>query len=505
MTTPLRTVLCLLALALTIRPAAQPRTPDFQVVRRPDLPPAREASADRRRLGEAGQVGRNTRPNILVIVGDDWSYPHAGAYGDTVVRTPTFDRIAREGVVFTHAFTASPSCTPSRASLLTGRAVHQLAEGGNLWGFLPARFETYPDILEAAGYFVGYTRKGWGPGNFEAGGRTRNPAGPQFKTFAEFFQQVPKGRPFCFWFGSNDPHRPYEKGSGAASGMKPEDVAVPAFLPDTPEVRSDILDYYFEVQRLDREAGEIVAALESAGQLDNTVVVFTSDNGMPFPRAKANLYDAGTREPLAIRFPARFKPARRDEFVVLTDLAPTLLEAAGLEPRPGMAGRSLLPLLTGGRDTGRDRVFLERERHAQVRRGDGSYPMRAVRTNDFLYVRNLRPDRWPAGDPEMYFSVGPFGDIDGGPTKDLLLARRPDSEIGRFFHLSTERRPAEELYDLRKDPAQVRNVAATAEYAARKAEMRAALDKWMRDTGDPRIASDDDRWDTYPYFGARGR
>ena len=480
MTTSLRTIFCLVALALTIRPVAQPRTPD-------------------------PQLGRDSRPNILVIVGDDWSYPHAGAYGDKVVKTPTFDRIAREGVVFTHAFTASPSCTPSRASLLTGRAVHQLAEGGNLWGFLPARFETYPDILEADGYFVGYTRKGWGPGNVEAGGRTRNPAGPQFKTFAEFFQQVPKGRPFCFWFGSNDPHRPYETGSGAASGMKAEHVEVPAFLPDTPEVRSDILDYYFEVQRLDREAGEIVAALESAGQLDNTVVVFTSDNGMPFPRAKANVYDAGTREPLAIRFPARFKPARRDEFVVLTDLAPTLLQAAGLEPRPGMAGRSLLPLLTGGRDTGRERVFLERERHAQVRRGDGSYPMRAVRTNDFLYVRNLRPDRWPAGDPEMYFAVGPFGDIDGGPTKDLLLSRRSDPKIGRFFHLATDRRPAEELYELRKDPAQVRNLAARAEYAARKAELRAALDTWMRDTGDPRIASDDDRWDAYPYFGARGR
>ncbi len=473
MPTPWRLTLGLLALVLAVRPAAQ-------------QPPA-------------------ARPNILVIVADDWSYPHAGIYGDEVVKTPTFDRIAREGVVFTSAFTASPSCTPSRASLLTGRAVHQLAEGGNLWGFLPDRFETYPDILESAGYFVGFTRKGWGPGNVEAGGRTRNPAGPQFKSFAEFYKQVPKDRPFCFWFGSNDPHRPYEKGAGAASGMKPEGVQVPAFLPDTPEVRGDILDYYFEVQRLDREAGEIIAALEAAGQLENTVVVFTSDNGMPFPRAKANLYDAGTREPLAVRFPGKFKPATRHEFVVLTDLAPTLLEAAGLKPRPDMTGRSLLPLLTGGSDPTRDRVFLERERHAQVRQGDGSYPMRAVRTKDFLYIRNMRADRWPAGDPEMYFSVGPFGDIDGGPTKDLLLARRSDPAIARFFTLATAKRPAEELYDLRKDPAQRQNVAARAEYAAHKAELRAALENWMRQTGDPRLTPDDDRWDRYPYFGARGR
>jgi arylsulfatase A-like enzyme len=445
-------------------------------------------------------------PNILVIIGDDWSHPHAGAYGDAVVRTPAFDRVAREGALFSHAYVAAPSCTPSRASLLTGRAVHQLAEGGNLWGFLPARFETYPDTLESAGYFVGYTRKGWGPGNFEAGGRARNPAGPQFASFAEFHKQVPKGKPFCFWFGSQDPHRPYEKGAGARSGLQAEKVVVPGFLPDTPEVRSDLLDYYFEVERLDREAGEIVRTLEASGQLDETLVVFTSDNGMPFPRAKANVYDGGTRVPLAVRFPKRVKPGvTYDDFVVLTDLAPTLLEAAGVKPHAAMTGRSLMPLLAGQRQTGRDTVFLERERHAQVRRGDLSYPARAVRTKEFLYIRNLRPDRWPAGDPEMYVAVGDFGDIDGGPSKDLLLARRSDPAISPYFTRATGKRPAEELYDLRKDPHQLENVAAKPEYAKAKGTLRAALDTWLRETGDPRIISDDDRWDRYPYFGKPGR
>jgi arylsulfatase A-like enzyme len=445
-------------------------------------------------------------PNILVIIGDDWSHPHAGAYGDAVVRTPAFDRVAREGALFAHAYVAAPSCTPSRASLLTGRAVHQLAEGGNLWGFLPARFETYPDTLESAGYFVGYTRKGWGPGNFEAGGRARNPAGPQFASFAEFHKQVPKGKPFCFWFGSQDPHRPYEKGAGTRSGLQAEKVVVPGFLPDTPEVRSDILDYYFEVERLDREAGEIVRTLEASGQLDETLVVFTSDNGMPFPRAKANVYDGGTRVPLAVRFPKRVKPGvTYDDFVVLTDLAPTLLEAAGVKPHAAMTGRSLMPLLAGQRQAGRDTVFLERERHAQVRRGDLSYPARAVRTKEFLYIRNLRPDRWPAGDPEMYFAVGDFGDIDGGPSKDLLLARRSDPAIAPYFTRATGKRPAEELYDLRKDPHQLENVAAKPEYAKAKGTLRAALDTWLRETGDPRIISDDDRWDRYPYFGKPGR
>lgn len=457
-------------------------------------------------LTSSARQQRVGQPNILVIIADDWSHPHAGAYGDTVVKTPTFDRIAREGVVFTHAFAASPSCTPSRASLLTGRAVHQLEEGGNLWGFLPAKFETYPEMLEAAGYFVGFTRKGWGPGDFQAGGRKRNPAGSQFANFAAFMEKVPRGRPFCFWFGSQDPHRVYDKGAGVASGKSVDQVAVPGFLPDTPEVRSDILDYYYEVERLDREAGDLIKALETSGQLQNTIVVFTSDNGMPFPRAKANVHDGGTRVPLAIRFPERAKaPVTVNDFVVLTDLAPTLLEAAGLEPKAEMTGRSLLPLLEGGRQAGRDRVFLERERHAHVRRGNLSYPSRAVRTDDFLYIRNLRPDRWPAGDPEMVFAVGAFGDIDEGPTKELLLARRSDAAVARFYHLATDKRPAEELYDLRKDPHQLDNVANRPEYARQKRSLRTALEGWMRETADPRLASDDDRWDSYPYFGKAGR
>lgn len=451
--------------------------------------------------GAAHQPASVRPPNIVVLIADDWGYPHAGVYGDKVVRTPTFDRIAREGVLFRRAYAAAPSCTPSRASLLTGRAPHELEEGGNLWGTLPARFAVYPDLLERAGYTVGHARKGWGPGNFETGGRTRNPAGSQFASFDAFYAQAPKEKPFCFWFGSTDPHRPYDRDSGAAAGLKAGQVVVPSFLPDTPEVRNDILDYYLEVERLDREAGAILRTLEQAGQLDNTLVVFTSDNGMPFPRAKANLYDAGTHVPLALRLPGRVKAGQqRDDFVVLTDLAPTILEAAGLTP-PAMTGRSLMPLLAGSRQPNRDHVFVERERHAQVRRGDLSYPARALRTDRFLYIRNFRPDRWPAGDPEKYFAVGPFGDIDGGPSKDLLLERRDDPAIARFFTLATAKRPAEELYDLRADPGQLENVAGKSEYARDKAALTTTLERWMRDTNDPRILQDDDRWDKYPYYG----
>lgn len=459
-------------------------------------------------MGTASRTQQPRPPNILLVIADDWSYPHASAYGDSTVSTPAFDRIAREGALFTSAFTAAPSCTPSRAALLTGQAPHRLAEGGNLWGFLPSRFAVYPDLLEKAGYVVGHTGKGWGPGRFEAGERPRNPAGPRFDSFDAFLAKRSKDQPFVFWFGSTDPHRPYDAGSGAAAGLRAASAAVPRFLPDTPDVRGDLLDYYAEVQRFDSQIARLLDALEKTGELNNTMVVVTSDNGMPFPRAKANLYDAGTRMPLALRWPARVKAGTKlDAFVSLVDLAPTFLEAAGVSVPADVTGQSLLPLLTGGATAGstRDRVFIERERHANVRRGDLSYPARAIRTAGHLYIRNYRPDRWPAGDPELYFAVGPFGDIDDGPSKQLLLTRRTDPGITRFFQLATAMRPAEELYDLRTDPGQLVNLAGDAGHAAIRAKLGAQLEAWQRATGDPRIVEDDDRWDRYPYFGTPAR
>ena len=442
------------------------------------------------------------RPNILLAIADDWSWPHAGAYGDPAVKTPAFDRIAREGVLFTHAFAAAPSCTPSRAALLTGRSPHELEEGGVLHGFLPDRFPVYTDLLERIGYYAGYTRKGWGPGRFEPAGRSRNPAGPPFADFETFLRNRPSGQPFVFWFGSQDPHRPYEEGSGAASGIDVSSIRVPAFLPDTPEIRRDLADYYFEVQRFDRELGEMIERLRAIGELDDTLVVITADNGMPFPRAKANVYDAGTRVPFAMRWPGRVKSGIvSDAFINLSDLAPTFLEAAGLAPPASMSARSVLPVAAGGTGQVRNSVFVERERHAHVRAGNLSYPVRAVRTAEWLYIRNFRPDRWPAGDPEMVFSVGPYGDIDGGVSKRLLLERRDTPAIARFFALATARRPAEELYDLQADPAQLNNVAADPARRAAKADLRRMLDEWMRTTGDPRATTDDDRWDRYPYYG----
>ncbi len=450
---------------------------------------------------------QNQRPNILFCLADDWSWPHAGAYGDQAIRTPTFDRVAAEGLLFTQAFCDAPSCTPSRAAILTGQAPHRLEEGGNLWGFLPKKFPVYTDLLESAGYKVGFQGKGWGPGNFKAGGYTRNPAGEHFKNFAEFLTAVPSGQPFCFWFGSQDPHRPYAKGAGIKSGLDAAKVKVPPFWPDTPEIRSDILDYFFEVERFDREVGAMIDLLAQHGQLDNTIVVVTSDNGMPFPRCKANLYEYGAHMPLAVRWPGHTRPGTTTGALVnLSDFAPTFLAAAGLKPPASMTARSLIPVLDGKANPGAwDQTFLERERHANVRKGDLSYPMRAIRTRRFLYIRNLRPDRWPAGDPERWKDVGSFGDVDNSPTKEFLLDRRDAPGFQNFFALSFAKRPAEELYDLDKDPYDLRNLAASPDYAADLKTLRTALNRWMKETGDPRATSDADPWDHYPYFGGGGR
>lgn len=448
------------------------------------------------------------RPNILLALADDWGWPHAGVYGDKVVQTPTFDRLARDGVRFNQAFVTAPSCTASRGGILTGLPVHRLQEGGDLWSLLPSRFRTYPDLLEETGYVVGHTRKGWGPGTLEGSGRTRNPAGPAFKDFRLFLQSVPAGKPFCFWFGSRDPHRAYVKDSGVKSGMKPDGVVVPPWLPDTPTVRSDLLDYYFAVQRFDRELGEIIALLEQTGRLDNTLVVITGDNGIPFPRAKATLYDGGTRVPLAVYWKSRIRGGRvLDDLISLADLAPTFLEAAGQKPRPEMTARSFLATLlsdkSGRVDPTRDKVFTERERHAWCRADGSAYPIRALRTYEYLYVRNFRPSLWPAGEPELDASQGSFGDIDASPSKAELLQRRAEPSFAPFFKMACEKRPAEELYDLSKDPGQLTNVAGRPEHADAQRKLRAELDRWMAETGDPRAKGETDFWDKCPYTGKK--
>ncbi|MEX2380952.1 MAG: sulfatase, partial [Opitutales bacterium] len=311
------------------------------------------------------------RPNILFAFADDWGYPHAGVYGDRTIETPSFDRVAREGVLFEHAFISSPSCTPARGAVLTGQDFYRLGTAANLWSLFPDDLVTYVDLLaEQGGYFVGRTRKGWGPGRLDE--REHNPAGPWFANFEQFLEERPEGEAFCFWFGSQDPHRAVRGDGDAlrrAMEINPDEVSVPPMLPEAAAVRRDIAEYYAQVQRFDREVGEILQMLEDRGELDNTLVVISSDHGWSFPRGKANLYDTGTRVPLAIRWPEGVPHAGRavTDFANINDLAPTFLEVAGLEAPGSMTGRSLVPLLKtdaeGRIDESRDSVVTGRERH----------------------------------------------------------------------------------------------------------------------------------------------
>ncbi len=447
------------------------------------------------------------RPNILLILADNWRYPNAGALGDSMARTPAFDRVAREGVVFTHTFNPVPSCSPTRSCLLTGKIAHQLGERASLWSAFPRDTPIVTQLLREAGYTIGYSGKPWAPGNTEVSGWKENPVGPKFAGFADFHAKRPAGAPFFFWLGNTDTATkggriPYL--ADAQAKLDATQLVIPPELPDCPEVRRDLLNYYGGVMKLDNEAARALATLEAAGQLDDTVVIYTSDNGWQMPRGLANCYDAGSRVPLAIRWGKNLTAGRRVEaFINVADLGPTFLELAGLRPPAEMTMRSFKNLLLGQPDaTPRDAVFMERERHADVRRDHLSYPVRGIRTKEFLYLRNLRPDRWPAGDPDVNFLHGrPYGDVDTTLVKDVLLAHQQDPAFAKFTALIFGKRPAEELYDLAKDPHQLTNVATQPAYAAALAQLRTRVETWMRDTGDPRVDQSYDGWDKFPYYG----
>lgn len=447
-------------------------------------------------------------PNFLILMSDNHSWNHLGCYGDGTVRTPNIDRVAGEGVRFTHAFCPAPSCTPARAAMLTGQDIWRLEEGANLWGTLPSHFAVYTDMLEEAGYLVGYEGKGWGPGNFEAGGWSRNPAGQRFGSFEEFYNERERGQPFCYWFSSRDPHRPYRSEGGNEAGIDTESIEVPPYLPDVPSVRSDIADYYAEIERFDTDVAGYLALLSEFGAAEDTVVIVASDNGWQMPRGLANLYDAGTRIPLIISYPARFPGGRAvDDFVSMADFAPTILELAGLAIPEDVTAKSLVPILTsdqsGSVDPERSFVVTARERHAFARRGGPGYPARALRTRDHLYIRNYAPDLWPAGDPPLY------GDVDAhmlhypSPTKIFLLQRPDDPEYRAMFDLGFGKRPAEELYVLGDDLHQMRNVANDASHAAVKEDLASQLSRYLVATGDPREVGGDLKWEGAEYFQDR--
>lgn len=440
-------------------------------------------------------------PNILFAIADDWGV-HAGAYGTTWVKTPTLDRVAREGLLFKNAFTPTAKCAPSRACILTGRYPWQLEDAANHQCYFPAKFKSWPEALMEQGWFVGITGKGWGPGEAnDARGNPRRITGVPFNkhtikppttgivnndyaaNFSDFLSQAPAGKPWCFWYGALEPHRGYEFQSGVkVGGKKLSDIdRVPDYWPDTEVVRHDMLDYALEVEYMDGQLGRMLAELERRGELDNTLVIFTSDHGMPFPRVKGYAYNDSNRVPLAIRWPSGIRSAGRtiDDFVSFTDVAATLLDVAAMDAsKSGMAalsGQSWRPIFESAQAgrivPERDHALVGKERTDVGRPGDVGYPIRGIVREDFLYLKNYEPSRWPAGNPETGYL-----DTDGGPTKSLILedarktAEKRNSD--RYWQWNFGMRPGEELYDLKADRYCTSNLAASPDQATRVAELQ---------------------------------
>ena len=466
------------------------------------------------------------RPNILLAISDDQSWMHAGANGDQWIKTPAFDRIANEGVRFEFAYCASPSCAPSRAALLTGRHMWQIEEGGNLFGILkPDVYPVFTQSLRKVGYQLAATGKTYGPGRVEGGtlsdvfGDIRNSSQLAERrpginpidyaaNFSSFLNARDKSNPFFFWYGATEPHQNYEIGGWKRTDKRLEQARLPACLPDTPVTRGEILDYGIEIEHFDRHLMRMLAALEKAGELENTLILVTSDHGNPLPRSKCNLYDSGTRVPLAVRYPKSVPGGRViTDFVSLVDLAPTLLEVAGVTVPDSVSGQSLLPMLRS-HEEGRmemDRSFIVTgfERHIICRRDGVGYPMRALRTHRWSYIRNYEPERWPAGDPDFNSShQGFYGDADKGASKAFMLANSMDPNVRPYYLRAFGRRPGEELYDMTVDPGQLRNLASSPASQSTLRQLRERLDAFLDEQEDPRQQGMVP-WDTYPFTDQR--
>jgi N-sulfoglucosamine sulfohydrolase len=471
------------------------------------------ANASERATAGAGKA----RPNILFALADDMG--HASAYGTRWVKTPNFDRLASRGILFLNAYTPDAKCSPSRASILTGRNPWQNGAAGNHWPYYPAELKSWMEALSDGGYHVGFTGKGWGPGTLPPERRQITGKAYQrrklkkptsgisdddyFANFRDFLNDCPAGEPFCFWYGGHEPHRPYEYGSGVAKGgYSLKDVGpIPSYWPDTEAVRNDLLDYAFEIAHFDAQLGKMVDLLQEQGRLDNTLVVVTGDNGPPFPRMKGHPFEEACHLPLAIMWPKGIAaPGRKvDAFVSFIDFAPTFLEVAGVDGvKKGMqpiTGVSLTDLFANhARGVDRSTLLMGRERNdVRIRPGTESglgYPVRAIRDGDFVLLHNFDPHRWPCGNPELGLM-----DTDNGPTKTAVEAT---GENSRYWQLCFGKRPADELYNLKTDADCVKNLAADPAYQKRLESMRDTLYSRLRQQGDPRMEGKGDVFDNYP-------
>jgi uncharacterized sulfatase len=491
---------------------------------------------------------KESRPNILFAISDDQSFAHTGFVGCSFVRTPAFDKVAKEGVYFSNCYAGSPGCAPSRSSIVTGRYPWQNEQSGQHASSWMKKYVPFVDLLAANGYYTGKTGKGVAPFQYarteadslwrktDAAGIDRSnihykkgSKGDErfaegigtvnyFENFKYFIEHRPKEKPFFFWYGATEPHRDYEKDSWKRSGKKTEDALVPGFLPENGIIRGDLLDYAVEIEWFDLHLQRMLDYLKGIGELGNTIVIVTSDNGMPFPRAKANCFEYGVHVPLAIRYPEKFPGGRIvDDPVSFVDLAPTILELTGT-PEKGMlpiSGKSIRQILQshqqGAVDQERKYVYAGRERHSSSRYKNRGYPQRAVRSKEYLLIWNQRPERWPAGAPQrikpgtpdellpmygidengMHHSDWAFTDIDASPSKSFIVENYRDKAMQPYFEWATGKRPEYELYRITEDPFCLDNLAGEREYGTVKEELKKALLNELKKTNDPRVTGPD--------------
>jgi arylsulfatase A-like enzyme len=401
-------------------------------------------------------------------VGDDLGWRDTRPYGNAAVRTPSIERLARDGLLVRYAFGTSPQCSPSRISILSGRYSHA-TRTEDLHTPLPPGERLLPSLLQAEGYFTGHMAKThYGP-----------LAEKQFQWYAERtaaalpgFLDAAGDRPFFLWVGFHEPHRPYDS-VPPPGGHSPTRVTVPPHLADTPETRTDLARYYDAIARMDSAIGAMVGELDRRGLRDSTLVVVLSDNGAPFPREKGTLYDSGTRTPLIFSWPAGIRAGTiYDRGPVSTiDLMPTLLELAGGRVPESAQGRSFRALLTAPDSyAGRDYVFSERNWH------DCDEHQRAVRTARYKLIRT---------DAYAALPLCTAADIGASPS---FLALRARARAGRLApaqrRLFEAPRAGVELYDLQRDPWELTNLADDSAHAARVRELAAVLQTWMEETDD---------------------
>ena len=463
------------------------------------------------------------KPNILFCLADDATWKHMSAYGATFVNTPAFDRVAKEGLLFNNAYTPNAKCGPSRSIILTGRNTWQLEEAANHLAYFPLKFKTLPEALNEKGYHVGYTGKGWAPGTaLDENGKKREllvKAYNKIKTkpptsgisavdyaanFKAFLEEKNKDTPFFFWYGGHEPHRKYEYGSGVAVGNKKltQLDSVFPYWPQSDVVKNDVLDYAFELEYFDKQLEKMLKLLDEIGELENTIIVVTSDNGMPFPRVKGLSYEHSNHLPLAIMWKDGIENPGRiiEDYVSFTDFVATFADISDFDANTLnmklIQGKSLKPFFNSDKvdliPSKNDYVLLGQERHDVGRPKDVGYPVRGIVKDGYMYLINFKNDRWPAGNPETGYT-----NTDGSPTKTEILNLNREGKNKEYWQLNFGKHPEEELYKIDEDENCLINLAENKDYKNIKKSLKKLLISELKKQNDPRMFGKGDVFDNY--------